>query len=171
MNTLKTMLLAGLMIIGLQACNNTSKKSAETAETVPMTKLEKAINHTGLYVCEGYAKRAEGSDWVSINVSPAEAEQLKIEVRSRTDIKKTTCTFDAVADRKNDSTYVAVHEGKNILFTFTDADLTIATENPEDSDMLHFFCSGGATLAGTYAKFVEEKAETEATVGDESTQK
>lgn len=152
------MLLAGLMIATLQACNSSSKKSAESAETVPMVKIEKAINHTGLYVSEGYAQRAEGADWVSVAVTAGEGQQLKVEVRSRSDIKKPTCTFDALADRKDDSTYVAVHEGKNILFTFTEADLNISTENPADSDLLHFFCSGGATLAGQYIKFVEEKA-------------
>jgi len=46
-------------------------------------------------------------------------------------------------------------EGKNVIITIARDSISIATENPADEGALYFFCSGGATVAGTYYKIDE----------------
>ena len=114
----------------------------------------------GHYVSEDYFKRAEGFDWVSVAVSEAENNQINISVRSRADKKKPTCTFDTKAFKRDENTYETMYDGKRIIFRFTDKNITVATAAQEDSDVLYFFCSGGASLAGTYMK-IDEALDTE----------
>jgi hypothetical protein len=110
----------------------------------------------GNYANENYSKREEGLDWVGVMVTPNADESLRIRVRSRADIKRPTCTFDAKAYKTNESTYKTVYDGQNIQFQFSQDGLTISTEDPNSSDILNFFCNGGATIAGTYHKINEE---------------
>jgi len=148
MRTLKTFILAVVATVSLAGCKNTTKKSSsskEKAEVVENTFF-------GTYVSDGYAKKNEGYDWVSVNVKEAKDEQLKLSVRSRADKKKPTCTFDATLQKWNDSTYTTFIQDKKVLFTFGKNNITIATEKEEDSGILYFYCSGGTSLAGTYTK-------------------
>ena len=70
--------------------------------------------------------------------------------------KKPTCTFDATANRLNENTYQTSIDGKTVLFSFKDDKINITTEKSENSGILNFYCSGGASLAGEYSKIEGE---------------
>lgn len=130
-------------------CTNTSnpKKSEEkgkekTAQT----------DRTGNYVDDSYAKRSEGYDWVAVSVNQLSPKEIEIKVRSRADKKKPTCTFDANANKVNDSTYQAITNGKYLIISFSGNQLTISGKSDDDEAILAFYCSGGASLAGNYSK-------------------
>lgn len=116
---------------------------------------KKELNVIGNYVSEEYSKRSEGYDWIAIMVSEKENNLLKISIRSRADKKRPTCTFDAVAKKINDKTYQSQINGKSILFTFTDTQINITAENKEDEGLLYFYCSGGASISGSFLKINE----------------
>ncbi|WP_104735791.1 PliI family lysozyme inhibitor of I-type lysozyme [Hanstruepera ponticola] len=132
-------------------CKNETKK----IEEVSKTEFTEALNVLGSYVSDGYSKRSEGYDWIAISVTETENNQLNISVRSRADKKKPTCTFDAVAYKVDDKLYQTQIDGKSILFEFTNAQITISTEKEDDESLLYFYCSGGASIAGTYQKINE----------------
>jgi len=118
------------------------------------------IDFSGNYVTTGYEKRKEGYDWVGVKVTRAGSDKLKFQVRSRADKKKPTCTWDAVGYQLTDNSYYTMEDGKRILFNFLGDTLSIAPEHPADENVLFFYCSGGATVAGQYIK-IEEKLDQE----------
>lgn len=132
----------------LEITESVQEKRKETQ--AKLSKAEKLI--FGSYVDDSYEKRNEGYDWVSVAVSDAGNDQIKIKVRSRADKKRPTCTFDATADRVDDNTYSSILDGKTIIYKFEDSNLTISPEKPEFEGILAFYCSGGANVAGTYSK-------------------
>ncbi|MDE0534997.1 MULTISPECIES: PliI family lysozyme inhibitor of I-type lysozyme [unclassified Tenacibaculum] len=147
---LNTSALLGMAFLALVSCKNETKKT-DTQETTQEA-VTTTLSVTGNYVSSEYEKRDEGYDWVSVAVKAAKDEQLKIAVRSRADKKKPTCTFEALAKKVNDSTFTATAEGKTILFSFKDNQISITTQNESDSNILNFYCSGGGSLAGSYQK-------------------
>lgn len=132
-------------------CKNETKK----IEEVSKTEFTEELNILGSYVSDNYSKRSEGYDWISISVTEAEGNQLNISVRSRADKKKPTCTFDAVANKIDDKVYQTQIDGKSILFEFNNLQISITTEKKDDEGLLYFYCSGGASIAGTYQKINE----------------
>lgn len=141
-----------LVLFSAIACKNETKKT----EKVKTLETTEALNVLGNYVSEDYAKRSEGYDWVSVAITEADNNQLNISVRSRADKKRPTCLFDTKAFKKNENSYESTYDGKIIKFEFSEENITISTENSDDSNMLYFFCNGGASLAGTYKKINEE---------------
>ncbi|TNJ45724.1 hypothetical protein KFZ70_10420 [Tamlana fucoidanivorans] len=142
-----------LSICFLLACkqtkeNHTTNVPLTTEHATPTASL----SIIGNYVDTGYTKRDQGYDWVSVSVKEDTKNTILISIRSRADKKKPTCTFDAKAYKKTDTTYESMYDGKNIIYTFTDNTILISTEKKEDENSLYFFCSGGATIAGTYSK-------------------
>jgi hypothetical protein len=113
---------------------------------------EAGFKHAGHYADDVYAQRNEGYDWVGVIVEELDNDQIKIAVRSRADKKRPTCTFDAEAFRVNDSTFQAMYNGQAIHFVFSSDSLQIKSLNRGEDLALYFFCSGGATLAGTYQR-------------------
>ncbi|WP_297093230.1 PliI family lysozyme inhibitor of I-type lysozyme [uncultured Draconibacterium sp.] len=109
----------------------------------------------GNYVDDTYAIRHEGYDWVAVSVKEGANNSINVSVRSRADKKKPTCSFDAQAFKTDDNTYESVNDGKTIVYTFSNDSITISTKNKADENMLYFFCSGGATFAGSYKKIDE----------------
>ena len=109
----------------------------------------------GNYVNDTYAIRHEGYDWVAVTVKEAIDNSIYVSVRSRADIKKPTCSFDAQAFKVDENTYESMNDGKAIVYQFNDNSITISTKNEADENMLYFFCSGGATFAGAYTKIEE----------------
>lgn len=130
------------------ACKNDAKQN-ESARTLETSQI---LNESGNYVSNDYSKRNEGYDWVSVEVTKVDNDQLNISVRSRADKKKPTCTFDVVANKVDDKTYKAQISGKSILFEFTNKEISISSKNQEDEGVLYFYCSGGASIGGTYSK-------------------
>lgn len=100
------------------------------------------------YVDDGYSLREQGADWVMITATPLADSKLQIAVKSRSDIKKPTCTYNATA-RFNPKTgdYETNENGQTISFTLSDQQLEI---DGSDSNLLYYYCSGGATLKGVY---------------------
>lgn len=111
---------------------------------------------TGNFVTVDYNKRNEGYDWVAVKVNELTDSILQVSVRSRADMKKPTCTFDAKAYKTPvNNTFKASVEGFNIFFVFDADSLLISGETEQDNLMLGYFCSGGASLAGVYKKIAE----------------
>ncbi len=154
---MRSIFLSAILFLALISCNsNADKKESEiTTDTTTIIATPASVDRSGNYVSADYANRAKGFDWVAVAVKNISGDTVSISVRSRADKKKPTCTFDAVAHKQNDSTYVAVAQGKNILFTFSGDNITIAAKNVADSGVLNYFCSGGGTLAGNYTKINE----------------
>ena len=128
------------------------KTDTKKVEEVSKTEFTKELNVSGSYVSDGYSKKSEGYDWVAISVTETESNKLNILVRSRADKKKPTCTFDAVANKVDEKVYQTQIDGKSVLFEFTNEQISITTENKDDEGLLYFYCSGGASIAGTYQK-------------------
>ena len=138
-------------------CKNETKKMEE----VSTPKAAEELNVLGDYVSEDYSKRSEGYDWVAVSVTETENNQLNISVRSRADKKEPTCTFDAVAEKVDDKAYQTQIDGKTILFEFSNGKINITTKKEEDEGLLHFYCSGGASIRGTYLKINEALDQTQ----------
>lgn len=145
-----TVVVIGAVALTTCAC----KKNSESTDRKEITRIEAASQPgvSGNYVTPDYEMRGEGYDWVAVSVKHLSADVIWLSVRSRADRKKPTCTFDTKAYRTNDSTFSTVAEGKTVIIKFGAGSVTIATERPEDEAALYFFCSGGATVAGTYKK-------------------
>ncbi|WP_167618649.1 PliI family lysozyme inhibitor of I-type lysozyme [Maribellus sediminis] len=113
---------------------------------------QKTNTLVGNYVNTDYFQRDKGYDWVGIKVSNAADDQLLVQVRSRADRKKPTCTWDAKIYPEMNDMYYTVENDKKVHFAFKNDTLSIAAE---DEKVLYFFCSGGATIAGNYIKIDE----------------
>jgi len=140
-----------ILLFLILACKTESKKT----EDVSNEESTEASSILGNYVTENYSNRNEGYDWVAILVTEADNDQLHISVRSRADKKKPTCTFDALAQKVDNTLYQTQVDGQTILFEFTSTEIRIRPENEANNGLLYFYCSGGASLAGTYLKINE----------------
>lgn len=147
---LKNIIPVLILISVLVSCKN------NTGKDLYSNKNNEEIELTGNFVTSDYKNRGEGYDWVAVKVNELTDSILQISVRSRADIKKPTCTFDAKAFKtpaKN--TFKSSVEGYNIFFVFDADSLLISGETEQDNQMLGYFCSGGANLAGVYRKISE----------------
>lgn len=108
---------------------------------------------TGIYVSPDYFKRDKGYDWVGIRIKPTGFDHHVLQVRSRADTKKPTCTWDTDIYPESDNNFYTVEDGVKVHFTFSNDTLSIAAE---DEKVLYFQCSGGATIAGQYIKIDED---------------
>ena len=112
--------------------------------------------NTSYYVSDSYFKKNEGYDWVLVSLKQINDFEIKVSVRSRADKKKPTCTFDDILYKRENNIYASYKEGKTILFKISDNSLNIEGGSAEDENILHYFCSGGATLKGEYKKLEGE---------------
>lgn len=164
MNRLKTLALAGLLLGGFISCNQQADKETNAATATPaiadstttqVVATTLAVN--GNYVSEGYQNRSQGYDWVGVSVETITDSTISVHVRSRSDVKKPTCTLDpTTATRVKANVYQALLQEKPVIFTFSDTSVTISPLHPQDEGILHYYCSGGATLAGSYQKTAEQ---------------
>lgn len=110
-------------------------------------------SYIGDYVTDGYAQRGEGYDWSVVSINRLTDSTANISVRSRADIKKESCSFDATASLSDTGdTLITEYEGANIYFVVSTDTLCISSDTP---NLLYFFCSGGGTLAGDYIRLKE----------------
>jgi len=147
---LRKIIPAILLVATIVACKNNPKTSSSD--------ITEAHDNgfAGNYVTSDYQQRGEGYDWVAVKVNELTDSILQISVRSRADIKKPTCTFDANAYKTQvANTFKASVEGYNVFFVFDADSLLISGETEQDNLMLGYFCSGGASLAGVYRKINE----------------
>ena len=88
------------------SCKNNPKTDTSAKSEADIIRL------AGDYVTSEYQKRSEGYDWVAVKVSEITDSILQISVRSRADIKKPTCTFDAKAYKTESGKLMAILKGK-----------------------------------------------------------
>ena len=108
--------------------------------------------YLGNYVTEDYKNRDEGYDWVAVSLDTIGNNQYRVLVRSRSDKKKPTCQYKSIVVPVNDSIFRSEFEGNGILFILGDNKLSIRAEDETDQITMYYFCSGGASLEGTYKK-------------------
>lgn len=111
--------------------------------TIPPT----APTTVSTYANTDYAKRMQKYDWVAVQITPQKAtDEIAIKVYSRNDVKKRqTCSYEGMAQWNGKGEYISKD---NIAFSFVDNSLVITG----DEISLFYYCSGGASLAGTYEK-------------------
>ncbi len=152
-------ILIALLCVSIVACKqnskNTKKDQIQNTNTAEETAKMRSTIY-GNYVDDSYEKRAEGFDWVAVSIKEHTDKSISVSVRSRADKKKPSCTFDTKAFKKGKNLYETIYDGKKIFFEFTEYKITISTKNEEDSNVLNFFCNGGATIAATYKKINED---------------
>lgn len=160
MTNLKKILFVTAITLLVYSCNAETKKQ-EKEENKTEQKVTTNDNFEGNYVNNSYNQRKEGYDWVAVIVSKESDNQLKIAVRSRADKKKPTCKFDVIAQKFDENTYTSVVQDKKVLFHFSENSISIETEKKEDSGILNFYCSGGASITDNYTKINEPLDETQ----------
>lgn len=139
--------LASLLLAG---CSGNRNREDKNKGETQLTEIG------GNYVTEAYKNRNEGYDWVAVKVKQPVDSVLLVSIRSRADINKPLCTFDATAFKiENSNMFTAVVEGFDVFFRFNGDSLVISGETEQDDRMLGYFCSGGATIAGVYHKLQE----------------
>jgi len=150
MKHLLFILLIGASFIACRQISDTSNNQSQNLSLTNEVSITSDIQ--GNYVDDSYVKRSEGLDWVAVTIKEGNDNSISISIRSRADKKKPTCTFDAKAYKIEENKFETFYNGKNIQFEFINNNIKISTTNEEDSNILYFFCSGGATIAGTYTK-------------------
>lgn len=113
------------------------------------------LAYVGNYVTDGYVQRNEGYDWSVASINQITDSTAHISIRSRADIKKESCSFNATATLSTTGdTLVCKYENAQIYFIVLSSDtLSISSDTP---NLLYFFCSGGGSLAGEYIKLHEK---------------
>ena len=152
-------LYGGYLLLGMYACNNQDRQPSQQLPEVrmdttasPQITDRRAIVPDGNYASAGYDQRAEGYDWVGVQVTTRDKDLIQVSIRSRADKKKPTCTMDAEAKAMGNGVYKATLSNGTALFTFGEKGLQIPPETDKDEGALHFYCSGGATIQGTYTR-------------------
>ena len=125
-----------LSIIALAAALTACSTLPPTAPTAVST-----------YANADYAKRMHKYDWVAVQVTPQKsADEIAIKIYSRNDVKKRqTCSYEGTAQWNGKGEYISKEK---LEFSFIDHSLVITGEETP----LFYYCSGGASLAGTYEK-------------------
>jgi hypothetical protein len=67
--------------------------------------------------------------------------------------RKNTCSFEGQGTLRDAKILKAeLEDGKHMLLSVDGNQLPIQLENPDDGTLLYYYCSGGASLAGTYER-------------------
>ncbi len=150
-----TVILTTSAALFLSGCHNLSSNNDNQTAQQPVAVATPAIQAiVGDYASEGYAKRAQGDDWVGVTVKAEGEEKIAIKVRARSDIKKPTCHFDGQAtlmgqDKAHGIIFQSKVNDSTAFFQFKDNTLSIDSQNKY---ALNYFCSGGGSLVGEYKK-------------------
>jgi hypothetical protein len=140
---MKTFVALPVLFCILVSCNQPSQVTEKNIT---------AGSFEGIYVSEGYALRGEGYDWVAISLCALTDSSVQVAVRSRADLKNTTCTFDSEALVTEQGLLSIPFEDKEITLTLQGDTLKIGGRDEKSSNLLYYFCSGGGTLKGTYTR-------------------
>lgn len=134
------------MLIGLASCVSSPEKNQNVETEIPKDSEEAFV---GSFVSEGYEKKNSGADWVSVTITRIRENLFHVEVRSRSDIKKPTCTFTSDVHLNKKGELVTSEYNPDIGFRISGENLSIYSPSGKE---LNYFCSGGATLAGKYKR-------------------
>ncbi len=107
---------------------------------------------SGSYVSDSYFQKDKGYDWVKVDIESSEKNGIVVAIRSRTDKKKPTCTFDGTLEYLKEDQFICKTEQGNMIFQVSDSTLIIQEENRDKIAVLYYSCSGGASLKGLYTK-------------------
>lgn len=141
----KLMILTTAISAVLLGCANTSTQRTGYVTALPF----------GEYVSEGYAKRQQGSDWVAVTVTlndNGNEDVLAVNIHSREDIKKPTCSLKTTARAVAEGQYLANDNGTKILLGFNSGKLTVSAGKGSNPESLMSYCSGGGSIAGDYQR-------------------
>lgn len=103
------------MAILMIGCTPSSKTSDSTKSPKQGPKPELLSKYYGSYADDSYSKRNEGYDWVGVTISALNDSSANIAVRSRTDIKKPTCTYDGIGLFHGSDSLISTFDGKNCI--------------------------------------------------------
>ena len=151
-------LTSSMTLLALSGCNNVTPSVNNQTIQQPNAAVTPAVQAVvGDYASEGYHKRAQGSDWVGVMIRADGAdngEQINIQVRARSDVKKPSCHFDGKATLMGqDDAHGVIFQSKvndsTAFFQFKDDILSI---DSQDKYALNYFCSGGGSIVGEYQK-------------------
>lgn len=135
--------IATAMVFSLIACSATTNNLSNNQQTTVV----------GDYASDGYAKRENGYDWVMVSVTAAEAsDSININIHSREDIKKPTCSLKTKATATSANHYLAQVGDSQIVFEFVDEKLSVFAGQNSDRYDLMYFCSGGGSIGGDYQR-------------------
>ncbi|MDR5590347.1 hypothetical protein [Christiangramia sp. SM2212] len=141
-----------LVFLSILGC----KESKPENDQVNDSPNNSTLNIIGNYVSDSYNKRDEGYDWLAINIQQVSSENYQLKVRSRADKKRPTCLMDLSINKVSEGEYSGILQGKKIMVDFSKDSLRIYPENKSGEAVLSFYCSGGATVAGSYSKITSE---------------
>ncbi|WP_224484638.1 hypothetical protein [Robertkochia aurantiaca] len=154
---MKNHLPVWLLLIAFISCKENKSDANYNAEGKPKDAV--SFDHYGSYFTESNEKREQGYDWVKVSLTEKEEGTAHVQITSREDKKRPTCTYNSVAVIVNDSTLrVADTLAPFLLEVHKNGELTLKTENEEESDKLMFYCSGGGNLAGKYYRMDDTAA-------------
>ena len=151
-NTMKQ--IFGIIFLGMAlfSCRDGKESREQKTESIPSP----ISNFEGDFVSDGYDQRNEGYDWISVSIHAQSDSVADIQVRSRSDLKKPTCSYEGKGILHDAHTLKAeMLDGKHMLLKVDGDHLTVQRATKEDENMLYYYCSGGASLAGTYTKITE----------------
>jgi hypothetical protein len=137
------------MVLILLSCGKGKDSQDQRQESITAM----ISNFAGDFVSDGYAQRYDGYDWVAVSIRIESDSIAGINIRSRSDRKKPTCTFEGQAILRDAETLIAeLEDGKHMLLKIDNNQLAIQPATQEDENMLYYYCSGGGSLAGNYLK-------------------
>lgn len=137
-----TLLATSLAFTVLSACT--------TPQAIPSQSTNATTQTAKTYVSDGYHKRHQGYDWVAVETTEQADNSLKVQIRSRTDKKKPTCTFDGIAHPVSSHLYQLKQGDMTLNLTLTAKSIEIAPAQDSDRHKAMYYCSGGGSLIGTY---------------------
>ncbi|RZK37923.1 MAG: hypothetical protein EOO90_23900 [Pedobacter sp.] len=138
-----------MIIASCQSGSPTTSSPVQSDTTSVKSSISRFI---GNYVTSDYAERDKGYDWVAVSIDTLGSEKIRVKVRSRSDLKKPTCTVDVDAVKVAEGIFKAELLNGHALLVFNGANLTIKPASEKDEAALYYYCSGGASFAGKYVK-------------------
>ena len=149
--SLPFMAIASVFVL-LTGCQSVTANDSKLQTSAALTPAVQAV--IGDYATEGYDKRQQGYDWVGVRVRPFGDAEIDIKIRARADLKKPSCHFDGQAKLMGQDTVhgIIFQTIANDSVTFLQFKAGKLVIDSQDKYALHYFCSGGATLAGEYQK-------------------
>ncbi|MFU2113617.1 hypothetical protein ACLRAI_01025 [[Pasteurella] aerogenes] len=130
-----------------------------TACTIPQAIPSQTANATTQmiknYVSGDYYKRKQGYDWVAVETAQQTDNTLKVQIRSRIDQKKPTCTFDGIAYPVSTNLYQIRQGDMTLNLTLNANSIDIKPAQDSDRHKAMMYCSGGGSFIGTYQSVAE----------------
>ena len=147
-----------LLVVSFSACKkegNTeeSKKMIDSLKDTIRKEMQAQDTLLNLkartYVSEGYAKRAEGEEWMAVKMDSITSDTINVVIFSGPKNQK-ICNFNTRAFELEKGIFKSINTSPIVLFTIDDEDLVISSIDKGSEEILKNFCSGNANIAGKY---------------------